>query len=416
MAHCCCTALFETDKLYCEGMEELACHKLDDATAYLYHWAMNNKIPRILINIVLISLILLPLGAATNFTANYDQEPYLEFKKGEYPYQNTQLVGLLGTITVTANPPISLKEPSLANSNSSINFWFKGMMDWDPDNPYTTWAEDVSEFYLDTVTYVNGSFFYMKRQSQTDGLAILTNSQYINNVSSFVVKLYFRGQQPAAYYQPGKPYTLQPGRTIGTYRLAVAPPDKGINDAKIYVDTGLNGALPQTGPIPIIGSGGSVTTLPETMPYVDAAHPPVRPSFAISLDKTPSITLSQAYTGGNQPPTVAEASVAITNGKPNKTYKVFIKFDSSSVLNSQFRLRLTNFPTVYAIPYTFLFGTDTVTPGIDIPWDGLVINPTGQQNKKTIKVTGIDQTTAEKAVSGGYSDTITVTITASDTV
>lgn len=392
-------------------MEELARHKLDDATAYLYHWVMKNRIQRILINIALISLILLPLAAATDFTATYTPAEYLEFKKGSGAYTSDKFTALLGTLTVTIpNPPISLKEPSLISSGSTWEFSFTGLRNYGGYQQNGTGG-----FYLDTITTVlsPGQSTYIARIDRQ--IRQLTTQTQLTNVTGFETKIYFVAYENSASFIPGESYSLATG-TVGSFNLAVSPPGKNIDSAQTYVEINGQGSNPQTNPIPILGPAGHEILLEESLPYVDAAHPPVRPSFAISLVKTPSITLSQAYTGGNQPPTVANASVAITNGKPNKTYKVFIKFDSSSVLNSNFRLRLTNFPTVYAIPYTFLFGTDTVTPGIDIPWDGLVINPTGQQNKKTIKVTGIDQTTAEKAVSGGYSDTITVTITASDTV
>ncbi|MDT4763386.1 hypothetical protein [Sphaerochaeta sp. PS] len=372
---------------------------------------MKNRIPRILVNMVLISLILLPLGAATNFTATYTPAGYLEFKKGSGAYASDKFIALLGTLTVTIpNSPISLKEPSLISSGSTWEFTFTGLRNYGGYQQNGTGG-----FYLDTITTVlsPGTSTYIARIDRQ--IRQLTTQTQLTNVTSFETKIYLVAYENSATFIPGESYSLATG-TVGSFSLAVSPPGKNIDSEQTYVEIYGQGNSPQTNPIPILGPAGHEILLEGSLPYVDAAHPPVRPSFALSLIKTPNIILSKAYTGGNQPPTVATASVAITNGKPNKTYKVFIKFDSSSVLNSQFRLRLTNFPTVYAIPYTFLFGTDTVTPGVDIPWDGLVINPTGQQNKKTIKVTGIDPAIADKAVSGGYSDTITVTITASDTV
>lgn len=137
------------------------------------------------------------LQATPNFTAIYQPEQYLEFKNGTDPYTNSQFVALLGTMTVEITSPVSMRQPSFVQMNSSAEFYFRGMFDWNPNNINTTHTMQNTQFYLDTVTTVRNpqEHVYKIRQSRGDGIALLTTVDNWYNVSFFETKIYLRAIQ-----------------------------------------------------------------------------------------------------------------------------------------------------------------------------------------------------------------------------
>lgn len=383
---------------------------------------MARRVLPILLVMILISMGLATLGATTDISATYVQEPYLMFKNGGDgdPYQNTQLVGLLGTMTASFNTtPITVKQPSLVDSTTSPSFQFEGMFDWSPTNIYTTWEMVSTEFYWDTALYINGSLFEVRRQSETGGFAKLTsNAATIPNVSSLVVKIFLRAHHTADKYKPGATFALKSG-TIGTFNFAVATPGHNINSIQDYVSINgqvitpltiphspSNPSTPPTTPIPIVGSGGGTTTIP-SVPYVDDEHPLQVLQHLLSIIEEQSIYLPNAY--GTNMTKVAKARIDLINAVPGTNYKVDINFTSQSVIDDKFHLHLDGDLNLYGIPYYLHFKQDIVVPGQDIRWNQILDHP-----EKRIRVTGVIQDDAERAPSGTYSDTITVTITAVD--
>ncbi len=383
---------------------------------------MRRRVFPILLALFLISIPLVSLGASTEMSAQYVQEPYLMFKRGGAgdPYQDTQLIGLLGTITITFNnPPITVKQPSLVNSTTSTNFWFEGMFDWNPTNVYTTWEIVSTEFYWDTALYINGNLYEVRRQSETEGFAKLTsNDATIPNVSSLVVKIYLRAHHSSDKFKPGADFSLKSG-TIGTFNFAVATPDYNINTIQDYVSVNgqvippltlplnpSNPSLPPSNPIPLIGSGGGTSTIP-SVPYVDECHPPQVLQYLLSIIEEQMISLPDAY--GSKKTEVAKAKIDLINATSGTNYKVDIKFESSSVDQGKFHLHLDGDLNQYGIPYYLYFKEDLIVPGANIRWSHILEHP-----EKVIKVTGVIQDDAERAPARTYHDTITVTITAVD--
>ena len=383
---------------------------------------MQKRMIPTLLAMILISIPLGVLVAAQGITATYEQEPYLMFKEGGDgdPYQPTELVGLLGTMTVSFDsPPVTIKQPSLVNSTTSTSFWFRGLFDWNPTNANTGWEMETTEFYWDTALFVNGSLWEKRRQSETGGFAKLTsNGATIPNVSSFVVKIYLRAHHTSDKYKPGAEFALTSG-SIGTFNFAVATPGYNINSIQDYVS--INGqvvppltipldpgkpSVPPSNPIPIIGSGGSTTTLP-SVPYVDDEHPLQVLQYLLSIIEERTINLPDAY--GTNKTKVAKAKIDLINATTGTNYKVDIKFESFSVYQGKFHLHLDGDLNLYGIPYYLYFKQDIVVPGENIRWNQILNHP-----EKVIKVTGVIQDDAERAPAGTYKDTITVTITAVD--
>ncbi|MBI9095814.1 MAG: spore coat protein U domain-containing protein [Sphaerochaeta sp.] len=161
-----------------------------------------------------------------------------------------------------------------------------------------------------------------------------------------------------------------------------------------------------TTPVPIVG-GGSTSTLPDTVPYVDDYHPPQVLQYLLSIIKEQMIDLPDAY--GAKKTKVAKAKIEIINATTGTNYKVDIKFESNSVNQGKFHLHLDGDLNQYGIPYYLYFKQDLVVPGANNRWNHILEHP-----EKVIKVTGVIQDDAEQAPAGSYQDTITVTITAVD--
>ena len=373
----------------------------------------------ILLAIIIIIIPLGVLGAVAGLTATYVQEPYLQFCAGTSPYSSEHFIGLLGTMTVTvANPPVTLKQASIINLDSSAEFKFSGRR-W--HNGYQN-SNDIG-VYLDSVVYINSDPNLTQRARIDHEVVKLTNPDTVSNISSLVVKFYFVAHEVNINsFVPGDLYTLYSG-TIGTFNLAVAPESTNIDDVKVYIS--VNGqeippvgspplpggpSYPPTSPaIPIIG-GGSTSTIP-SVPYVDDEHPLQVLQYLLSIINERTIDLSDAY--GSNRTNVAKARIDLVNATSGTNYKVDIKFESNSVYQGKFHLHLDGILSQYSIPYDLYFKQDIVEPGVNIRWGNIQANTA---NEKTIEVTGVIQDEAERAPAGTYRDTITVTITPVDTV
>lgn len=353
----------------------------------------------------LLSLPLGTLGAVQGITATYKQEDSLQFGAGESPYTPEHFVALLGEMTVTIdNPPVTLKQASIINVNSSSEFLFWGRR-W-----YNGYQTKNTGFYLDTVSYINGDPNSAHRSRINQQVVKITNPETKSNIYSMVVKFYFVAyEQNINSFVPYDTYSLSSG-TIGTFNFAVSPtepPSTNINWKKDYIS--INGQTvgdineePST-PIPIIGSGPT-TTLPDSIPYVDAEHPLPDYQFFI-VNETP-ISLPNAY--GPLKTKVADARVSMLHGQSGETYKIHVNFTSINAQPDKFYLYLDGNHNLYGIPYDLDFDGIPVVPGADIPWEGI---PSIGPVERSINVTGINKQNAESAPSGTYQDSIYVNVT-----
>ncbi|NBK25512.1 MAG: hypothetical protein EOM68_26270 [Spirochaetia bacterium] len=354
------------------------------------------------------------LQATPNFTAIYQPERYLEFKNGTDPYTNSQFVALLGTMTVEITSPVSMRQPSFVQMNSSAEFYFRGMFDWNPNNINTTHTMQNTQFYLDTVTTVRNpqEHVYKIRQSRGDGIALLTTVDNWYNVSFFETKIYLRANPSADKYLPGSRYDLVSG-TIGTFNFAVSDESGNINHMKVYVSVNRQVIVdnnPVSEPIPVVGTSGPTTTLP-SVPYVDGDHPnPDRVLYLLQILDVRSFNPSDAFNPHRA--RVATAKITLQNAKPDEAYDVYISFDSE-VTPGQFRLSLDGDPSQYGFSYTLFFQDEPVNPDEQESWLGLTLQG---PNEAYIDARIIEESKAENAPAGTYSDTIRVSITPFDTI
>ena len=359
---------------------------------------------KLLIMTSLFLSFLSPLGAT--ITASYEAEPYLAFETGQFPFDSTDFVAHLGTLTFYISDN-QLFDPSLVDMSVSNTFGFSGPVTyynhWETGLP--VYNQATTYFSLASVTTVRGTTSY-KRLWGADGMEPLTNANGNLNTSVFVAKLYFLGDQSASIYKPGALYTLTSG-IIGGFNVAVASSGGGIYNDSTYISVNdqiiPENGTPPTNPIPVIP--GTITPLP----YVDPDHPLEPVDYAFTITDNQSFSIQNAF--NTNVSEIAKAQLILTNAIPDTMYGVNIKFNNTT--NSlDFSLHLEGITSQYAIPYQLRFLNQAVVGGTPLIWSNL-INGTHLQS---IFITGINASTAEMAPSGSYSDLITVTVTPIDTL
>ena len=312
-------------------------------------------------------------------------------------------MGLLGTMQINVqDPPITLRDPAILYSNGTTHFSFKGLR----ANPNPN--ESSFGFYIEIVTYLNGSSTPSYRAPATQRVVYLTNRNTITNLSSMKVEFYFVSWENSSVFIPGEQYELVQG-TVGAFNLTFSSignihwkPEYILLEGQT-IDPNTN--IPTT-PVPIIGSGPT-STLPGTVPYVDDDNPYQELQYLLSILEQQAIVLSEAY--GSNRAKIAKARIDLVNATPATNYKIDIKFDSPSVEHGFFHLHLDGEPSLYRIPYKLYFKNDHVVPGSNIRWENLLVN-----SEEIIEATSVNSNIAELAPSGTYQDTITVSITAVD--
>lgn len=379
---------------------------------------------KFIIILILLGVILQPLVA--EIIASYEPET-LAFTAAEPPFdyrpssdpnylKHTHFVALLGTLTITATAGETLYQPALVNLNMDEKFYFEGPFAW--SNNWETGLPDYnvisSEFYLAIVTSENNQSTYTKVWGK-DGIILLSNSKTLSG-SFYEVKLYFLANQYAYRFKPGGRYTMI-SPPLGTFTLIMAPNNIGVESQPSF-DNNIT--------IPLSNYTSEqqqffISDTTTSVPYEDPDPDPDPPDYQFTIIQDPQINLnlSQAYESSAK---VADAQMTIIDGIQGETYEAYISFASNSVDSEGFNLRLTDNQNLYKIPYNLIFNNESVVPvvlGVTptsnqiIPWEGI-----HYQNATVlpIYVTGIDQSTAEQAPAGTYSDTITVTIIPVDTL
>jgi len=133
---------------------------------------------------------------------------------------------------------------------------------------------------------------------------------------------------------------------------------------------------------------------------------------SLAIEQTPSqasILLTQA-SGANKK-AVGLARIILSGFQSTTPYGVSIRFtDGNGSPTSQFRLKAEGLNRY--IPFNITLDNQPIYNGEPVIWDNLAY---GNNNTKTLYVTGIDYATAQTSISGSYSDIIYVNITPLDT-
>ena len=358
----------------------------------------------VLILFCLLVTFSIPLGAT--ITATYEPEPYLVFQTGQFPFDSTDFVAKLGTLTFYISDN-QLFDPSLVDMSVSNSFGFYGPITWYDhwETGLPVYEQSTTYFSLAAVITVKGVTSYKKLWGE-DGMEPLTNANGNINTSVFVATLYFLGDQDSSIYKPGALYTMVSG-SLGGFNVAVASGGGGIYNDSSYISVN-DQVIPEDGnppelPIPVVPG----TLVP--LPYVDPDHPFLPVEYALSITDNQAFSVQNAFNANRS--AIGKAQLVVTNAIPETSYGVNIKF-SDAVNSTSFALHLGGIVSQYAIPYKLQFLNQEVVGGTPIIWSNLT-NGTYLQD---IFVTGIDPTIADTAPSGSYSDVITVTVTPLDTI
>lgn len=350
-------------------------------------------------------LLFLTVSLWSAVEATYVPEPALRFyrSKNQGPYfmeaapndtSATYFVAHLGTLTFHSTDG-QLFDPRMINISTNVNFVFYGPMDNGPEN---------SVFRLASA-YRNNNKEEWMRLDHGDNVNPLTNISGNINTTTYEIRIYLISDQSANRYIYNATYTwvsgdfggfnVQTKKTINTNTYDYIP----VNGQTIPTD-----GTPPAAPAPFLATG---TTVPEPLPY----GPPVYYTrYDFSILKKSDFILTEAFTNNIS---IATANLQLANTDPNKLdYKVKVAFTGANDTTDYFRLQHQDASVgfVYYIPYTLVFGGTPIKPGTSYDW--LSLDKTNINAKDiSVRIPLASQAIAERAVSGTYSDTITVTIT-----
>jgi hypothetical protein len=343
---------------------------------------------------------LVPLGADAN--ASYVPDSYLFFTTGTTPFNSSQFVAHLGTLTLYIQDVHGnqLFDPLLVDLTATSNLSFIG-----PVISNGTYSQQTTFGQLCAVTKVKNKPLSYTVFSQVDGTQSLSHESGNFNTSEFVAELYILADLSSSYYKPGS-LCYSNGGTLGTFNVAININGGGNTSNLEYVS--VNGqSIPESGP-PTSTTPISTNTA-VSLPYVDPDNPYSIVEYLFSIIEETSFNLEDAF--GSYSTTIAKAQIQLSNATAGTTYEVQITFDDS-VGSQDFCLNLNGDKSLYGIDYTLKFFSQYVGGGVSITGDGL----SEGVNQENILITGINETEANLAIEGEYKDTLTVSITPVDTV
>lgn len=383
--------------------------------------------------------LLLGLGHAFVFastvTATYIPENPVYFTQSPGAFTHESIAGAkLGTIIMSSDGPIY--NPGLmtigdfkAGSGISMSLEYN----WGGD----TYSRGEKPFYVVVVAYPYGRggtpYVTTPYNNQWPIMGKERSTNVTITVSPFYVDLYLININPGSTTDPGSvvatnppAYYIKPKSAITfaspfnpTFSVGVgSSAEKGVYD---YAQ-GPSGALtPGTsngsyvavdgiaGPdsTPLIDPNGFTGSTGSDNGYWFDTGVQQELNFLFSfLENTTSFTLSDAY--GTNKKAINTAQMIVQNGETGTTYAQKLTFTDSTT-DSSFQLRATS-GIGLPIDFKLYFGETEIVKGSSFTWGGLASG----ENTKELKVGGINATLAGQRVSGAYTDTITVNITAVD--
>ena len=337
----------------------------------------------------LVFLLLIILASHTlsaEIRATYDIEPVLYFGPGTTPFSSYDYVVKLGTLTFTSTSG-QLLDPTMIGINTSVNFVFNGMMDQG--------REEDSVFRLASKFTVNGKTSWV-RLDHGNLVNSLTNENGNLNTNPFIAEIYLISDQAANRYVEGEIYEWVSG-SFGSFSLVSKQADN------TYVGVPVEGS---TEPISYLPDGGSI---PEPIPY---GEPEAQVRYLLSIHHDDAFDISHAY--GTKRVQIATAKVLLENAMQSTTTTYGVNVTFRNTLGTQsFMLNHSDASVNFPIPYKLYFGDTLVVGNEMIEWGPLApVN----ENTRPILVPDINQSRAEIALEGNYSDTIYIDIMASGNV
>ncbi|MXI87405.1 hypothetical protein [Sphaerochaeta halotolerans] len=349
-------------------------------------------------------ILLILCGCAMSYllfaqvTATWNPADTLQFGPAPSPMDTNKFAVHIGTLTFTVQGN-QLFDPNILHIDFDSGFTFYGPMSWSNDNSGNpVYSDQSSNFHLVAVSILKG-IPEVKNLDQGDGASPIRSDSGNFNTRELVVDLYILGYQDWIRYQPGALYTLTQG-SLNTFRVGVAANGSGYDNSGYQIPVEGFGM----GDVQFLKPGNSFTN---PVPY----GPPnnqVEYLFSIIINQQ-NFTISDAY----YPDKAEVASLALTlnNSESSLPYTFQIVF-TNQTKSQNFSLHLDDPTLLKVIPYVLEFNNQHVYGNQAINW-----SVSGdQQHVEKVFVTSIDSVTAENAVAGSYTDTITVEIIPPDTI
>lgn len=337
---------------------------------------------------------------------DYQPSDSLVFEIGSSPlFPDRNMIAYLGSMSFSATNNSALFDPTFMQvSQVTSGISFSGDRYSYTDNGIPKYNQGSFGFRIVAVTTFTGGNVTKQDITISPGTPMIPNSSG-NQLNKIIdIKLYLVSWETNmnAIARLGSSYVLT-SNNLGTFNIATAKSGSGYYNGFSYAS--INGQTVPANGAPSTGQAYS-NTLITSIPY--GAAPP-QAEYLLSIIDENSFTITSAY--GGLSTRIARAKLFLSNTQPNQQYGIDIMF-SNRINSAHFALHLDNDQSLYAIPYTLLFNGQEVEGGKSIRWEDLV----SDDNFKDIMITKVDSTKADMAPAGEYFDTITVTITPSDTI
>jgi len=383
--------------------------------------------------LVALILVALPLGLWGAVTATYTPEIPIYFTKSPGVFTQPTIIGAkIGTITMVSEGPIYNPGLMTIGEFSGNIPMYAYHRNWD-GVPYT---KKSFNFYFVVVAYPygrGGSMIISTPHETKWPIAGATTGVTIN-VSPFYVDLYIINSNPSNVSNPSSvvgyvplPEDLEPGSSItfvnpfnpyftvgvgsdstnGVYNYAQGPGGsltQGTENGSYVPIDGVSGA----DSTPLVDEGSFTSGENQDDGFWFGDNPPKPLNFLFSfLHNTVNFDLSDAYEGKSDL-YLNTARMVVENGVTGTTYKQKITF-TDIWGGPTFQLKPDQDSD--GIDFNLVFGSKPVNYGDGDDWENLVPGP---NNEKILYIKGIKPSQVNQRVSGEYTDTIIVNITAAD--
>lgn len=381
--------------------------------------------------LIVLVLVTLPIGVWGTVTAVYTPESQIVFQVAPGPFtHNTVLGAKLGTFVFTSTTGVIYNPAMVHIAEASGATPVTGLMR-DSLSPKDGFYNTSCDFYIICVSYPNGLGAEPVLKVLYNDVTPIIDNTYTVYQSTFYVELYLingntfinrhssSGWRPSTLFKHGTPYSL-PSNFNPIFSVAVASESRynvgwytsgSVVNPQLgsYADTTGQGGSEGTH---IIGPGAYTDPNNPGSPgfnYGDPPSQPTQPDFEFWFrDENVNFDISDAYDSNRV--VLNAAKMNVVNGESGKTYIQYLTFTDSGFDNSfQLKPYGVNGDNV---DFQLFFGNDpnAIPYGEPIPWSGLAPG----MNERDLKIGQILPDQVNQRVSGAYTDTITVNITAGD--
>jgi hypothetical protein len=371
-----------------------------------------------ILSLLLFSLFCIASLYASNtssYTANYQQEPFIQFVYGNPPVldgvsntgiEDSYFTALLGVVTVTPNGNQTF-QPEMFSLGLESNLYIEGYTyvgGW-PNVQYN----NAIPVHIRAITVISGNVEQSVIVSPGEIPLGPANGNVTPGGASMLIYLVLENSTGGpSYFIPGTSYRLTDGSNVGFFSVSATVSQNKPNE---IIPITLNGGTTMDDDAPFIGETGEPTTIPD-IPYEGDFEFEYYFELTI-LERFENFDLQTALMG--IPQVIARLQLQVFLAAQNTEYGVEIAFSSSDPAG--FTLHLNGDISEHGFPYRLFLGNTEISNNVLMVWNQLYTqNDDNASATKDVSVLVESSSLVENAPQGFYKDTVTVLIVPLDTM